>query len=121
MLARSLAVAWPAWFGTLFEGQPRLGLFIWDVLVVWLPCLLMAMLIGLIIDKLIRQSATSAALLGAGGLLLYVIVDSMASGSPGYFPDLHTFALFGLLPLGVFLAQLRGKSFSAGAGSAGAA
>lgn len=119
-LARSYAIAWPEWYSPLFGDQLRLGLFLWNVFIAWVPCLLIAMLIGLAFRRVVNRAALPAALLGACIALLYVAIDSVTNGDPSAFLNLNTFVIIVLLPLGVFLTQLHNKSSNADTGAAGA-
>ncbi len=84
-LAKSYAVAWPEWYRPFFEDQLPLGLFFWNLFIAWLPCLLIAMLIGLAFRRIVDKAAIPAALLGAFISLVYVAVDSAANGYPSAF------------------------------------
>jgi hypothetical protein len=120
-LARSHAVAWPDWFVALVEEYGRISIFFWNAVVAWLPCLLIATLIGLGFRSVLRAKAVPAAMVGAAVSLLYVVLDSAANGFLRAVFDLHVFVVVGLLPLGVLFTQLYYQSFDTDVSDAGAA
>ena len=114
--ARTMAVAWPEWYQTLFEGQPGLGLFLWDVAMM-VPALLCALLIGMALVKALRAAALPASIVGAAVSFGYVVSTSLGNGwmSPS------TLVVVGLLPVSALVLVLHNKSLKPDTGSPGAA
>ena len=111
-VAISHAIAWPAWFVSLVEEYGQFSIFMWNVVVAWLPCFLIAILIGLGFQSTLRAYSVPAAILAAAVSLFYAGLDSAANGFPRAIFDLHVFVVVGLLPLGVFFTRLHNKSFN---------
>jgi len=119
-LGRSLAIAWPEWYAGFAEGSERTALFLWNVGVVWLPCLLIALAIGLTLIRFVRGAAFGAAVIGAVLSLLYSLTGPQSRDILSMLLDFNTLFVVALLPLGVLLLQLHNKPLNPDASNAGA-
>lgn len=113
--ARTFAVAWPEWYRAFFEGQPGLGVLLWNI-AMGLPALVLALLVGFILVNVVRNAALSAAIVGAVVSFLYVVSTSSGNG----WMHVSTFIVVGLLPLSAFVLELHNKPFKPDTGDAGA-
>jgi hypothetical protein len=114
--ARTSAAAWPGWYQAFLEGQPKLGLILWDI-AMGLPALVFALLIGFVLVRALCVAALPASVLGAIVSLTYVVSTSLGNG----WMQPSTFIVVGLLPISALVLVLHNKRFKRNTGSVGAA
>lgn len=116
VLSYTTALPWPEWYQVLFESQAQLGLFIWNVVVLFVPALLIALLVGLVVTRITPNRASAASLVGAVVCLGYVIQSG--TGLEGL--DIWSVIVVAWLPIAVLAQRLHNKSFNTDASDAGA-
>jgi hypothetical protein len=100
----------------LFESRAQLSLFIWNVVVLFVPALLIALLVGLVVTWITPNRAFAASLVGAFVCLGYVIQSG--TGLEGL--DIWSVIVVAWLPIAVLAQRLHNKSFNTDASDAGA-